>query len=249
MYESFSARTYSRRRAQSVFEQRSRVNTRPSISFVSELLSVHASSAERPENVSSSNMNDCHRISESQRRFMFICEPIVAGVFILPLLVIFWQSSWNLILEWVNRFPEQQREILSGLHILSQTIFLCMYINQNRLYDYVVHKKSHYIIGFIRQSYVFILAFNGILQWTTMWTIWDFYTYNDWLLMLLSSIIAILAMVVLTGNPGDLVCAPFILSYDSIEYNIRIDTSLVVDKVNSRTAAGRLDSIMLFIFR
>ncbi|CAF4756800.1 unnamed protein product, partial [Rotaria magnacalcarata] len=55
-----------------------------------------------------------------------------------------------------------------------------------------------------------------------MWTIWDRYTPADWLLMLIISIAALLTVIGLMGHPCDLVCAPFILSYDSVEYNIRI---------------------------
>jgi hypothetical protein len=64
-----------------------------------------------------------------------------------------------------------------------------------------------------------------------MWTLWDLYTSDDWLRMLIISIAAILATITLTGHLGDLVCAPFIISYDSIQYNVRIETSFLTEKV------------------
>ena len=64
-----------------------------------------------------------------------------------------------------------------------------------------------------------------------MWTLWDYYTSDDWLIMLLISIAAVLTIIVLVGHPCDLVCAPFAISYDSIEYNVRIGTPFAIGQV------------------
>ncbi|UJR25485.1 hypothetical protein I4U23_006831 [Adineta vaga] len=65
-----------------------------------------------------------------------------------------------------------------------------------------------------------------------MWTLWDYYTSDDWLIMLLISIAAVLTIIVLVGHPCDLVCAPFAISYDSIEYNVRIGTPFAIGQMN-----------------
>ncbi|CAF4432737.1 unnamed protein product, partial [Adineta steineri] len=48
--------------------------------------------------------------------------------------------------------------------------------------------------------------------------------------MLIISIAAVLATITVTGHLCDLVCSPFIISYDSIEYNIRIETPFITEK-------------------
>jgi hypothetical protein len=64
-----------------------------------------------------------------------------------------------------------------------------------------------------------------------MWTLLDRYTTDNYLIMLYISIIAILVIILVTGHPCDLICAPFIISYDSVEYNVRIGTPFVTEKV------------------
>ena len=64
-----------------------------------------------------------------------------------------------------------------------------------------------------------------------MWTLWDYYSTSDSTTMLFISIIAVLLVLLIAGHLSDLVCAPFIISYDSIEYNIRIATSFTTEKV------------------
>ena len=82
-----------------------------------------------------------------------------------------------------------------------------------------------------------------------MWTMWDRYTSNDWIIMLLISIIAILSIILLTGQSCDLVCAPFVISYDAIEYNVQIGRALQTEKVNLFFLQKKLkknDFILLF---
>jgi hypothetical protein len=166
-----------------------------------------------------------------KRTSLFICEPLIAGFCIFPFLIMFWQSGWNFMVEWLDTPLGQHPALLPSLYLLSQLLFLFIYINQDRLYDFLVKQELKYFSLIILQLHSFITALNYIVQWVTMWTLWDRYTSDDWFIMLLVSIIAILSIIVLTGHPCDLVCAPFVISYDSIEYNIRIGTPLVTEKV------------------
>jgi len=135
------------------------------------------------------------------------------------------------MVEWLDTPLGQQQTLLPSLYLLSQLIFLFIYINQDRLYDFLVKQELKYFSFIILQLHSFITALNYIVQWVTMWVLWDRYTTDDWFIMLLVSAIAILSIIVLTGHPCDLVCAPFVISYDSIEYNVRIGTPLVTEKV------------------
>ena len=124
---------------------------------------------------------------------------------------------------------------LPVLYALAQFVLLHIYLNQNHLYDYLYKHKDRWGTPIILQMHSFVTSSTYIVQWISMWTIWDRYTSQDWLLMLIVSIAALLAVIALMGHPCDLVCAPFILSYDSIEYNIRIGSPFLTEKSKRRT--------------
>lgn len=120
---------------------------------------------------------------------------------------------------------------LPALYALAQFTLLHIYLNQNHLYDYLYKHRDHWGTSIVLQMHLFLTSTIYIVQWISMWTIWDRYTSQDWLLMLIVSIAAVLAVIAVMGHPCDLVCAPFILSYDSIEYNIRIGSPFLTEKV------------------
>lgn len=165
-----------------------------------------------------------------KRRLVFIFEPLIVGFLIFPNLIIFWQSGWNFMIEWLESPTGAHPIILPLFHILSQFILLCIYLNQDNLYKYIKH-KSKYLSRTILQLHSLLTALAYVIQWVTMWTLCDYYSTDDTSTMLYISIISVLLVILIAGHPSDLVCAPFIISYDSIEYNIRIETAFVVEKV------------------
>jgi peptidoglycan biosynthesis protein MviN/MurJ (putative lipid II flippase) len=137
------------------------------------------------------------------------------------------------MVEWLGTTYGKHWIVLIILYFLAQFIFLFIYLNQDHLYDHLHKQKFKFYIRFILQIHIFIMASTYIMQWVAMWTIWDRYTSGDWLLMLIVSLAALLAVIALMGHPCDLVCAPFILSYDSTEYNIRIGSPFLTEKVKN----------------
>jgi hypothetical protein len=133
--------------------------------------------------------------------------------------------------EWLATPFSQHQVILPASYLLSQLICFIIYINQDRLYGYLINEELNFFVIIILQFHSFITALNYIIQWTSLWTLLDNYTSDDWLLMLTVSIASILAIILLTGHGCDLVCSPFIMSFDSIEYNVRIETSFMIEKV------------------
>ncbi|CAF4710425.1 unnamed protein product [Rotaria sp. Silwood1] len=136
------------------------------------------------------------------------------------------------MIEWLDTPLGQQRATLPLLYLFSQLIFFIIYTNQDRLYDYLVKEELKFFSIIFLQCHTFLTALNYIIQWVSMWTLWDYYASDDWLLMLIISIASILAIIVLTGHTYNLVCSPFIMSYDSIEYNVRIETSFITEKMS-----------------
>ncbi len=137
------------------------------------------------------------------------------------------------MVEWLDTPLGQHQAVLPSLYVLSQTLLLFIYINQDRLYNFLIKQRSTFFSCIILQFHSLIKALNYTVQWVAIWTLLDQYTTNDCLIMLLISIIAILAIIVLTGHPCDLVVAPFVISYDAVEYNVRIGTPFVTEKVIS----------------
>ncbi|CAF1426292.1 unnamed protein product, partial [Rotaria sordida] len=139
---------------------------------------------------------------------------------------------WNFMIEWLDTPLGQHRATLPSLYVFSQLILFFIYTNQDRLYDYFIQAESKFFSVIFLQCHTLVTALNYLIQWVSMWTLLDNYTTDDCILMLTISIASILAIIVLTGHSHDLVCSPFIISYDSIEYNVRIETSFITEKMN-----------------
>lgn len=153
------------------------------------------------------------------------------GFVVFPLLITFWQSGWNFLAEWLETPSGRHQAALPSLYLLSQFILFIIYLNQDRIYDYLVKEELKFFVVTVLQLHTFITALSYIVQWVSMWTLMDYYTSTDWLLMLVISITSIFAIIILTGNSYDLVCSPFVMSYDSVAYNTRIETPFIMDKV------------------
>jgi hypothetical protein len=221
-----------RRRAQSLYEYRPGVNTELILALFNKLVSSNNS----PLPANTGNLNSTIEPNlmvptDRKRTIYFLCEPLISGVLLLPLILIFWQSGWNFMLEWLNTDLGQHQATLPSLYLISQIIFLIIYLNQNRIYNFLVKQELKIFVTLILQFHSLITATNYIIQWISMWTLWDYYTSDNWFVMFIISIAAIFALMALTGHPCDLVCAPFVISYDSIEYNIRIGTPFITEKV------------------
>jgi len=66
-----------------------------------------------------------------------------------------------------------------------------------------------------------------------LWTMWDEYIPHDWYFELSLSFMALFAFIVVNGHLSDLVCSPFLFSYDSIEYCIHFGYPLLTKDMPS----------------
>ena len=164
-------------------------------------------------------------------------------------MILFWQSGWNFVAEWLNSPLGQRLALLLPMYVVPQLLLLFIYVNQDRLYDFLRKQQSKYVTRIILQLHSLFTAVNYVVQWVALWTLLDRYTSDDSLVMVLTSIIAILSIIVLTGHCCDLVCSPFLLSYDSIEYNVRIGTAFITEKVINHCIFFAYDESALFYFR
>lgn len=222
----------SRRRTQSLFIDSSRINVSPLIISPKALPSLdnNALSSSTPDLAPNNQQNQIRKGKDAHLSFYF-WEPIIGGLIIFPITLSFWLCGWNFITVYLTTDTGKHPAVLPTLYGISQLILFFMYISQNRLYNHLVQQKRYYIRFLLLECYIFIISIIYVIQWTSMWTIWDFYTSDDWLILFLLTIIGVLALIVISGHPCDLVCAPVVMSYDSIEYNVRIDHSFVADEV------------------
>ncbi len=64
-----------------------------------------------------------------------------------------------------------------------------------------------------------------------LWTIWQEFITHEWYFELTLSLTALFAVIVFNGHLSDLVCSPFLFSYDSIEYCIHFGCPLLTRDV------------------
>lgn len=241
MSESTSYNGRFRPRAQSLFEYRPRTNTELTIALIDRLISSRDSTS--PTNVTTGPSDTCNVIirASTQRTIFFIIQPLIAGFIIFPLLILFWQAGWNFTIEWLKIFDSHWL-VLIMLYILAQLILLFIYLNQEHLYDYLHQQKVNFYVALILQIHTLMTSLTYIIQWVSMWSIGDKFTSESWSFLLVISIAALLAVIALMGHPCDLICAPFILSYDSIEYNIRIGSPFLTEKVKNLKRRKKVNS-------
>ncbi|UJR17158.1 hypothetical protein I4U23_004054 [Adineta vaga] len=179
---------------------------------------------------------------------LFIIEPIITGCLLFPLLVLFWDCGWNLIITMLNAlngyalaynldgvdyselgYGTYSPESLVVPYVIDAILFLILYLGQDIFYNFL--KKQRTIIRILlTKIHIFILAFLYIIQWEMMWTILDQYTSQDWGFMLVFSLASAFALIALTGTLSDLVCSPFVVCYDSIEYCIQFECPLATEQ-------------------
>ncbi|CAF0761712.1 unnamed protein product [Adineta steineri] len=158
---------------------------------------------------------------EHHRRVLFIMEPIIIGLILFPIIILFWQCGWNVIfvlLNSVNRYPPSASQQYLGTEE-SKILTNILSLNGSQK---VLEKE--YLSKFDKQK-PSKLAKNSqikasiyIIQWEMIWTMWDQYTSDEWDFELLLSLTFLFVLIIFTGHLSDLVCAPFLISYDSIEY-------------------------------
>jgi hypothetical protein len=181
---------------------------------------------------------------------LFIVEPIVVGCLLFPIVVLFWDCGWNLVvimLNSLNGFPltyhldgknytnngvgDYSPQSLIIPYVIVEVFVLILYLGQDLLYDFL--KRQHTLVEMILlKIHMLILASLYIVQWEMMWTILDQYIPQDWTFIMALSLISLFILIVVTGTLSDLVCSPFVAIYDSIEYCIRFECSLATEHVS-----------------
>jgi hypothetical protein len=179
------------------------------------------------------------QLTKQARRILFIIEPIIGGFIFFPVIALFWQCGWNLIgtiLEDLNEIPSENSELYSWKillipYVIVQIILLLFYLCQNLIYNFL--KKRFWIIeNLLLKFHIFILSTCYIIQWKILWTIWDEFISHEWYFELTLSLTALFAFMVFNGHLSDLVCSPFLFSYDSIEYSIHFGCPLLTKEVS-----------------
>lgn len=183
------------------------------------------------------------KLGKKEKKVLFIIEPLVSGLILFPILVLFWECGWNLVLimlNVLNGFPSNlflteitqedfqvySWESLVIPYLIVQLILLLYYLLQEMIYEFLSHR--HWLIqSLILKCHIFVLASCYIVQWEMLWTIWDQFTPLEWYFELTVSVGSIFALIVFIGHLSDIVCSPFIYSYDSIEYSVHFGCPLL----------------------
>jgi hypothetical protein len=185
------------------------------------------------------------QLTETARRILFIMEPILGGFIFFPIIALFWQCGWNLIatiLEYSNGIKSK----LFIPYLIVQIILLLFYLCQNLIYNFL-KTRSWIIENLLLKFHIFILSTCYIIQWKLIWTIWDEFISHEWYFELTLSLTALFAFMVFNGHLSDLVCAPFLFSYDSIEYSIQFGCSLLTKDVSLCTNIFLPDQSICFL--
>jgi len=191
-------------------------------------------------------------LNKITRRILFLIEPILTGLILFPILVLFWECGWNLVLILLNRLNEfdsnlhldeiTQEEFDSYTwqsllfpYLVVQFLLLLYYLCQDFVYNYLnkLEEQKWIFSNILLKIHIIILATIYIFQWEMLWTIWDQFTPHEWYFEFTLSLTSLFALIVFIGHLSDLVCSPFIFSYDSIEYCTHFGCPLLTREVSS----------------
>jgi hypothetical protein len=208
-------------------------------SNVQRRLSVIPQGDHREEDVA--ERKGCHLL-------LFIVEPVLIAFLLFPILVLFWDCGWNLVvilLNSLNDFPlslhlgrntdeefgDYSSQSLIIPYVIVQVLLLVFYFGQDVFYTFL--KRQHVIVELVLlKCHILMLVSIYIVQWEMIWTIWDQYTPHEWYFELLLSLTSLFALISSNGNWKNLVCSPFLVSYDSIEYCVQFSCSLLTRHVS-----------------
>lgn len=188
-------------------------------------------------------------LTTSTRRFLFVIEPVVGGLILFPIIALFWYCGWNLGLilsNHLNHFPLDLNinqtiptdygpyswQSLLFPYLIVQFLLLLYYLLQDSIYTFL-EKRMWIIRNSLLQFHIIVLATIYILQWKILWSVWDQSTLRGWQFEITFSVASLFATIAFTGHLSDLVCSPFLLSYDSIDYCIHFGCSLLTRDVSS----------------
>jgi hypothetical protein len=184
---------------------------------------------------------------KTTKRILFFIEPVIGGLILFPIIALFWYCGWNLGLifsNYLNNFPlnfnindtipinygSYSWPSLVYPYLFVQLALLFYYLCQNLIYHFL--EKRFWIIKIVLlQIHIFILATLYIVQWKFLWSAWSQSTPRGWQFEITFSIASLLSTTVVNGHLSSLVCSPFLLSYDSIEYCIHFGCSLFTREV------------------
>ena len=188
------------------------------------------------------------RKTKCHRQILFIVEPIFAGLILLPIIALFWDCGWNLVwifLEELNGNPstlklnminddKTSNYSVSSLlvpYFIVQIMILIFHLRQDFFYNFF-KKQTRIVRKVLLKCHIFVLVSLYIIQWQMLWTVWDEYTPHEWYFELVLSISSLLTLIVIIGHLSDLICAPFLISYDSIEYCLHHGCPLLTREVS-----------------
>ena len=206
-----------------------------------------------------------------ERTLLFIMEPLLTACLLFPIGSLFWQCGWNLVLIFLNvlnRYPlnlhledipladdeeeEPQRPYawlsLFVPYLVSQLFLLGYYLCQNLIYN-GLKRQPWLLTGILLKVYIFVLATVYIVQWETMWSVWDEFAPTDWYFDFTLSVCSLLALIVTVGHSSDLVCSPFIVTYDSLESCVHLGSPLLTREVCRSLSPSTSPSPSLCLFR
>ncbi|CAF4883435.1 unnamed protein product [Rotaria sp. Silwood1] len=197
------------------------------------------------ETINEEDVPEFNQEPTSQRRriFLFFAQPIVSSLLVLPILVLFWQCGWNLTLIVLNRlnsfasalhlkkidleeYADYSRRSLLIVYTIAQICLLMFYLAQDFLFNFL-NGRHWFLRNILLKLHILGLASIYIIQWVILWTFWDQYTPHECYFELTLSFSSIFALIVFTGHLSDLICAPFLMSYDSIEYCLQFGCPLL----------------------
>ena len=187
-------------------------------------------------------------LGTSTRRILFLMEPVVGGLVLFPIIALFWYCGWNLGLilsNHLNHFPldfninqtipidygPYSWQSLLFPYLIVQFLLLVYYLWQDSIYTFL-EKRMWIIRNGLLQFHIIVLATIYILQWKILWSVWDQSTLHGWQFEITFSVASLFATIAFTGHLSDLVCSPFLLSYDSIDYCVHFGCSLLTRGVS-----------------
>lgn len=108
------------------------------------------------------------------QQLLFLAEPIIDGLIFFPIVVLFWQCEWNLVL-----IIFASDTVLKKLHdsliliitySIAQSFLLCFHLGQDFFYNFLTKQNSIIRVTLLK-CHIFVLASIYITQWVVIYEI------------------------------------------------------------------------------
>lgn len=167
---------------------------------------------------------DPHQSLKKRLHSILLCslDSLFSMAIVAPCVVIYWRGTWELSAHALKSFGSLYSSLISmAVGLIGYYLLAIVQKPLARLLNPNVHRLSYFIVSRI---YTFIFAFVSVNMWRAIWSLCDYFTGNDSLIITASLTGFSFVCLLGTRTLRNLLASPFALAGDHYDGYFVVDT-------------------------